>query len=215
MMKRGINTVMKAQASDTQTEIAADCSKPSHVPLGNKHMNLGLMVSNFFNEPTAPTPEDRQMKYQSYQIRGSNVLSAKPEIQCKEDIDGSISCDLPDKIISYRVEDLNPNTTVIDDYFGNQMGEISTVSYFVDGFKNRSQKKEIEKAVLNYNEQVLKSDCVVVWESNECELDYDIFNMDRFFEFCKESPEEYGFIDNQRTPELDEVIIGIWLKNHK
>ena len=43
------------------------------------------------------------------------------------------------------------------------MGEISTVSFFVDKFKSNAQKKEIEKAVLNYNNLVLAADCDVDW----------------------------------------------------
>ena len=95
------------------------------------------------------------------------------------------------------------------------MGEISTVSFFVDKFKNHSNKKEIEKAVLNYNNLVLAADCDIDWELQECDLDYDIFNLTRFYDFCRETPNDYTFIENERTPELDEIIIGFWLKKHQ
>ena len=48
----------------------------------------------------------------------------------------------------------------------------------------------------------------------EIQVDYDVFNISSFYGFCRLKPEEYPFVENERTPELDEIIIGLWLKNH-
>jgi hypothetical protein len=51
-------------------------------------------------------------------------------------------------------------------------------------------------------------------ELEDIQSDYDVFNITSFYDFCKLKPEEYGFIVKERTTELDEIIIGLWLKNH-
>ena len=49
---------------------------------------------------------------------------------------------------------------------------------------------------------------------SEIQADPDVFNISSFYGFCKLNPEMYPFIENERTPELDEIVIGLWLKNH-
>ena len=75
--------------------------------------NITHIFSNLFGKSKA---ESDNLKYQSYQIQGSQLSS---DLNCKEDADGTISCELPDQVISYRVEDLSVNGQVIDDHMNN------------------------------------------------------------------------------------------------
>jgi len=75
--------------------------------------NITHIFSNLFGKSKA---ESDNLKYQSYKIQGSQLSSS---LNCKEDADGTISCELPDQVISYRVEDLSVNGQVIDDHMTN------------------------------------------------------------------------------------------------
>ena len=70
-------------------------------------MNIAYVFSNIMGNKNGA--EDTQMKYQSFKIQGSKVTTKSPEIECKEDEDGEIYCELPDQVISYKVEDLSTN----------------------------------------------------------------------------------------------------------
>ena len=134
------------------TYMAEDCIEMPLTLGGNKHMNVAYIFSNVFGKKNA---EDTQMKYQSYKIQGSKVSKKQtPEIECKEDEDGEILCELPDQVISYKVEDLSTNKQIIDDHMATKFGEVGVVSYFVDMISDHSHKKEIGKAINNYDREV-------------------------------------------------------------
>ena len=176
---------------------------------GNKHANVAYIFSNFLH-----TRDQDHLKYQSYQIQGSKLSK---EMECKEDENGAITCELPEQVIHYRVEDLSTHKEIIDDHMASTFGEGSIFSYFAELHKDHTHKKEIEKAVENYNQMLSKliaQNSVHDIVLKDINLDYDVFNIANFYEFCKKSPDEYPFVLNERTPELDEIIIGFWLKKH-
>ena len=60
------------------------------------------------------------------------------------------------------------------------------------------------------------SESVHGYVAKDVQMEYDVFNIANFYKFCKDHPKEYPFISKERTPELDEIVIGFWLKNqHK
>jgi hypothetical protein len=51
--------------------------------------------------------------------------------------------------------------------------------------------------------------------------EYDSFNIENFYTYCKQNPLDldskmfkYLFCDCERSKNLDELIIGFWIKNH-
>ena len=120
-------------------------------------------------------------------------------------------------MISYKVEDLSVNGQVIDDHMTNQFGEIAAISYLVDSLIDNVEKREIEKAVKNYiswTAKLTSSTPVYGNVATATELEYDVFNIGNFYNFCKENKDQYPFVKKERTAELDEIVIGMWLKNH-
>ena len=124
-------------------------------------------------------------------------------------------------MISYRVEDLSTTTEVLEDHISSAFGETGIFNYVHDLHKNHTHKKEIESALNNYDNMVSElvsqssaKDIYTQINLQEIQEDFDVFNISSFYDFCKLFPEEYNFIENERTAELDEIIIGLWLKNH-
>ena len=140
---------------------------------------------------------DNQSKYQSYQIQGSKLSQ---DMNCKEDETGAISCTLPDQVISYRVEDLSAHKEIIDDHMTDAFDEQTSIySYFAELHKDHVYKKEIEKAVKNYNQMIsemISSNSVHDIVLKDINLDYDVFNIGMFYDFCRKDPEIYPFVDN-------------------
>ena len=99
----------------------------------------------------------------------------------------------------------------------SQFGEIAAISYLVDSLIDNVEKKEIERAVKDFNSwtaNLTSSTSVHGNVATNTKLEYDVFNIANFYDFCKENKDQYPFIKKERTAELDEIVIGMWLKNH-
>ena len=77
---------------------------------------------------------------------------------------------------------------------------MAIIQYVQDLVHNKKIRNEISEALAFY------------WVSQD--EDENLFQIEGFYQFCKQSPKGYSFTEIARAPELDEIIIGLWLKNH-
>ena len=156
---------------------------------------------------------------------------------CQESIDGDISCELGDKSVEFSIEELSGNKAMQEDYMCGHFDE-SCVFSFAEGMDLEIIQRAVELAVEDYDRIVFgmsrlhKGDDLTTVQKFLPELkvaiepspmwqNYDKFDLDAFYKFCKENPIDHStqpymqsFLDLERTTEVEEFIVGIWIKNH-
>lgn len=93
-----------------------------------------------------------------------------------------------------------------DEHMDMVFRENAIFSMFNYMHRDYTFKKEIEKAIVNYDEMVSNlisntsvTDLVSRVNLEEIQADNDVFNISSFYDFCKLKPQDYPFVENERT----------------
>lgn len=166
------------------------------------------------------------------------------QIECKLDYEED---EATEPITQFNIEEMNQDYHNISTYYEDIWDE-KKVYTFEDPDPNEKDDigpltGMIEVAITDYDKMIFASQLITtkdgdrcvkvnlkdnsknkeVKEDYVCLTDYDQFNLELFYEYCRRNPENgqdngslYPFITlkNVDQKELDEFVIGTWMNNH-